>query len=264
MSGRSIHDFLVFGRRAGLGAADYAKGRAKLPAINPDEVEAAARELLAPFNEGGTENPYAVFQDLQQSMEVNAGIVRTKDDLECGPVALEALKKRAAKFKVEGTRHYNPGWHYTLDLRAMLTASEAITLSALNREESRGGHTRLDFPDKSPALEKVVEIRYVVPTGPKGETTPFCHLRLDYFHRPATLILLQDVCKVQRQVGGEKGLHFRPLFAAARCGLACATVPHHHNPHTPSEQYCVPEATPGLDLSARWLVHPGLSISPRL
>jgi succinate dehydrogenase / fumarate reductase flavoprotein subunit len=155
LGGNSLSDLLVFGRRAGLGAADYAKSLARTPAINPDEVEAAARELLIPFNEGGTENPYAVLQDLQQSMEANAGIVRTKDDLERGLVALEALKKRVARLKVEGTRHYNPGWHYALDLRALLTVSEAITLSALNREESRGGHTRLDFPGRSPALEKV-------------------------------------------------------------------------------------------------------------
>jgi succinate dehydrogenase / fumarate reductase flavoprotein subunit len=88
-------------------------------------------------------------------MEANAGIVRTKAELERGLVELEGLKKRVAKCKVEGTRHYNPGWHYALDLRALLTASEAITLSALNREESRGGHTRLDFPARNPALEKV-------------------------------------------------------------------------------------------------------------
>jgi succinate dehydrogenase / fumarate reductase flavoprotein subunit len=155
LGGNSLSDLLVFGRRAGLGAADYAKGLARTPAINPDEVEAAAQELLTPFNEGGTENPYAVLQDLQKSMEANAGIVRTKAELERGLVELEGLKKRVARCKVEGTRHYNPGWHYALDLRALLTASEAITLSALNREESRGGHTRLDFPARNSALEKV-------------------------------------------------------------------------------------------------------------
>jgi succinate dehydrogenase / fumarate reductase flavoprotein subunit len=155
LGGNSLSDLLVFGCRAGLGAADYAKGLTKTLAINPDEVEAAAQELLTPFNEDGTENPYAVLQDLQQSMEANAGIVRTKAELERGLVELEGLKKRAAKCKAEGTRHYNPGWHYALDLRALLTASEAITLSALNREESRGGHTRLDFPARNPALEKV-------------------------------------------------------------------------------------------------------------
>jgi succinate dehydrogenase / fumarate reductase flavoprotein subunit len=155
LGGNSLSDLLVFGRRAGKGAADYAKSLARTPAMNVDEVDAAARELLAPFNEGGTENPYAVLQDLQKSMEANAGIVRTKVELERGLVELEALKKRAAKCKVEGTRHYNPGWHYALDLRALLTVSEAITLSALNREESRGGHTRLDFPGRNAALEKV-------------------------------------------------------------------------------------------------------------
>ena len=88
-------------------------------------------------------------------MEDHAGIVRTKEELERGLVVLEGLKQRARQLKVSGSRHYNPGWHYAIDLRAMVVVCEAIIRSALNREESRGGHTRLDFPETEDALENV-------------------------------------------------------------------------------------------------------------
>ena len=107
------------------------------------------------LEQDGTENPYAVMQDIQQCMEDHAGIVRTKEELERGLVVLEGLKQRARHIKVSGSRHYNPGWHYAIDLRAMLVVCEAIIRSALNREESRGGHTRLDFPETEDALETV-------------------------------------------------------------------------------------------------------------
>jgi len=126
-----------------------------MPDINPQEVEVAAQALVAPFEAGGTENPYAVMQDIQRCMEDHAGIVRTKEELERGLVVLEELKQRAGQLKVSGSRHYNPGWHYAIDLRAMLVVCEAIIRSALNREESRGGHTRLDFPETEDALENV-------------------------------------------------------------------------------------------------------------
>jgi succinate dehydrogenase / fumarate reductase, flavoprotein subunit len=127
----------------------------KIPEVDPQEVEVAAQYLVAPFEQGGTENPYAVMQDIQQCMEDHAGIVRTKEELERGLVVLEGLKQRAGQLKVSGSRHYNPGWHYAIDLRAMLVVCEAIIRSALNREESRGGHTRLDFPETEDALENV-------------------------------------------------------------------------------------------------------------
>jgi succinate dehydrogenase / fumarate reductase flavoprotein subunit len=155
LGGNSLSDLLVFGQRAGVAAAEYARRLLKIPDIDPQEVEAAAQYLVAPFEEGGTENPYAVMQDIQQCMENHAGIVRTKEELERGLVVLEGLKQRATKLKVSGSRHYNPGWHYAIDLRAMLVVCEAIIRSAINREESRGGHTRLDFPETEDALETV-------------------------------------------------------------------------------------------------------------
>ena len=155
LGGNSLSDLLVFGQRAGASAAEYARRLLKIPDIDPQEVEVAAQFLVAPFEQGGTENPYAVMQDIQQCMEDHAGIVRTKEELERGLVVLGGLKQRAMHLKVSGSRHYNPGWHYAIDLRAMLVVCEAIIRSAINREESRGGHTRLDFPETEDALENV-------------------------------------------------------------------------------------------------------------
>src|SRR5207247_4688978 len=108
--------------------------------------------LVTPFEESGTENPYAVMQDIQRCMEDHAGIVRTKEELARGLVVLEGLKERAKTLKISGSRHYNPGWHYAIDVRSMLVVCEAIICSAINREGSRGGHTRLDFPEPDDAM----------------------------------------------------------------------------------------------------------------
>ena len=127
----------------------------KIPDIDAQEVEAAAQHLVASFEEHGTENPYAVMQDIQLCMEDHAGIVRTKEELERGLVVLEGLRERTKKLKISGSRHYNPGWHYAIDVHSMLVVCEAIIRSAINREESRGGHTRLDFPETSEELENI-------------------------------------------------------------------------------------------------------------
>ncbi|HKI99072.1 MAG TPA: fumarate reductase/succinate dehydrogenase flavoprotein subunit [bacterium] len=155
LGGNSLTDLLVFGRRAGAHAAAYAKDLANAPSVNPDQLREIEHTALAPFGDGGTENPYAVMQDLQKCMETNSGIVRDKTEMERGLEELARLRDRVGKLRVEGSRHYNPGWHYTADLRNMLIVSEAITLSALHREESRGGHTREDYPLSMPELEKV-------------------------------------------------------------------------------------------------------------
>jgi succinate dehydrogenase / fumarate reductase flavoprotein subunit len=155
LGGNSLSDLLVFGQRAGAAAAAYARQFLKMPEINPQEVAVAAQSLVTPFEDSGTENPYAVIQDIQRCMEDHAGIVRTKEELERGLVVLDGLKERARTLKISGSRHYNPGWHYAMDVRSMLVVCEAIIRSALNREESRGGHTRLDFPETAEALENV-------------------------------------------------------------------------------------------------------------
>jgi succinate dehydrogenase / fumarate reductase flavoprotein subunit len=146
LGGNSLSDLLVFGRRAGLAAAEYAK-RATSPSIDADQVEQIAREMLEPFEPTDGENPYQVLQDLQDLMQNCVGIFRTEEDLKRALAELEKLKRRAQRARVKGSRLFNPGWHLAIDLKSLLTVSEAIALSALERKESRGAHSRLDYPE---------------------------------------------------------------------------------------------------------------------
>ncbi len=153
LGGNSLSDLLVFGRRAGLAAAEYAK-RTSATSFDNSQVDQAEKELLAPFSNSATENPYAVQRDLQEVMQNLVGIYRTKEDLEKALVELEKLKVRTAKASVEGSRLFNPGWHLSYDLKAMLIVSEAVTRSALARTESRGAHSRIDYPNVDPVWAK--------------------------------------------------------------------------------------------------------------
>src|SRR6267378_5393477 len=153
LGGNSLSDLLVFGRRAGLAAADHAKC-VSAPFINNSQIEQSERELLAPFSNTGAESPYAVHRDLQEFMQNLVGIFRTEEDLKKALVELEKLKARAAKAGVEGSRLFNPGWHLSYDLKSMLTISEAVAHSALARKESRGAHSRIDFPNLDTLWEK--------------------------------------------------------------------------------------------------------------
>jgi succinate dehydrogenase / fumarate reductase flavoprotein subunit len=152
LGGNSLGDLLVFGKRAGEDAASYAAGLSARPAVSQDDVRAAQRTALAPFEPAGehTENPYTIQQDLQQSMNDLVGIIRTASELEQSLQEIERFKERAKHLLVEGNRQYNPGWHLALDLRNMLLVSECIAKAALARQESRGGHTRDDFPKTEP------------------------------------------------------------------------------------------------------------------
>jgi succinate dehydrogenase / fumarate reductase flavoprotein subunit len=143
----------VFGRRAGLAAAQHAK-LASAPSINSAQIELAEQELLAPFSNSGTESPYAVHRDLQEVMQNLVGIFRTEEDLKKALAELEKLKARAAKASVEGSRLFNPGWHLSYDLKAMLIVSEAVTHSAMARKESRGAHSRIDYANVDSVWEK--------------------------------------------------------------------------------------------------------------
>jgi succinate dehydrogenase / fumarate reductase flavoprotein subunit len=153
LGGNSLSDLLVFGRRAGLAAAQHAK-RVSAPSMDNSQIESAEKELLAPFSNSGTESPYAVHRDLQELMQNLVGIFRTEADLGKALVELEKLRARAAKAGVEGSRLFNPGWHLSYDLKSMLTVSEAVAQSALARTESRGAHSRIDFPKLDPLWEK--------------------------------------------------------------------------------------------------------------
>ena len=149
LGGNSLSDLLVFGRRAGLAAAQHAK---ETPAPNLDEgqISAGESEALSAFQRQGGENPYAVHRDLQKVMQNLVGIFRIREDMEKALVELAKLKERAAHTSIEGSRMFNPGWHMAIELKSMLTVSEAVTRSALVREESRGAHSRIDFPELSP------------------------------------------------------------------------------------------------------------------
>lgn len=148
LGGNSLGDLLVFGKLAGEAATAYATGLGDArPAVAEADVKAASTSALEPFEAEGGENPYTIQADLQQSMNDLVGIIRTGAELERSLVEIEALKERAGSMAVEGHRQYNPGWHLALDLRNMLLVSESIARAALAREESRGGHTRDDFPE---------------------------------------------------------------------------------------------------------------------
>ena len=146
LGGNSLSDLLVFGRRAGMYAALYAKNFGGQLVADSGQVEVIARTMLEPFNRSGGENPYAIQADLQETMQTLVGIIRNEAELKEALKRIEVLKERAKKVRVEGGRVYNPGWHVALDLASLLTVAECSALAALERKESRGGHTRDDHP----------------------------------------------------------------------------------------------------------------------
>jgi succinate dehydrogenase / fumarate reductase flavoprotein subunit len=166
LGGNSLSDLLVFGQRAGAAAAAYAKQNSA-GQIHPDQVEAVSREILEPFERPSAQGagPYQVQHDLQNMMQKLVGIVRTEKEMREAVTELAALKKRAEEVGVSGNREYNPGWHTALDLKNLLIVSEAITLAALERKESRGAQFRDDYPNKDEAYGK---FNLVVKQAPDG------------------------------------------------------------------------------------------------
>jgi succinate dehydrogenase / fumarate reductase flavoprotein subunit len=149
LGGNSLSDLIVFGKRAGEYAAQWARqnGQAR---IDDGAVEAGVRTSLAPFDRGDAgENPYKVQADLQESMQALVGIVRLEDEMREALVRIGQYKERESRVGVVGHREFHAGWHTALDLRNLLTVSEAVALSAIERKESRGGHFREDYPDKA-------------------------------------------------------------------------------------------------------------------
>jgi succinate dehydrogenase / fumarate reductase flavoprotein subunit len=166
LGGNSLSDLLVFGRRAGMHAAQFAKENAG-GSIDQAQVDRAAKLALEPFEHASAaEGPYKVQEDLQAMMQDLVGIVRQEDEMQRALVGLKALRERAERVSVAGNREYNPGWHTALDLGNLLTVSEAITRCAIERKESRGGHFREDYPDKDPAA---ASFNLVVSKGSDGE-----------------------------------------------------------------------------------------------
>jgi succinate dehydrogenase / fumarate reductase, flavoprotein subunit len=159
LGGNSLSDLLVFGKRAGEFAAKFAQVQ-KPGQIDDAEVEAAARETISPFDRAvdrtsHVEGPYQVQYDLQDLMQGLVGIVRRENEMVQALDGLDKLRDRSQKVAVPGHREYNPGWHTAIDLKSLLTVSEAITRAAIERKESRGGHFRDDFPGKDAAEGKV-------------------------------------------------------------------------------------------------------------
>ena len=150
LGGNSLSDLLVFGRRAGLGAAEHAKSRSAQATIDPAQIESAERAMLVPFERTDGPSPYDIHAKLQDSMQSLVGIFRVEEDLAAAIREIGRLKQEAERVRVLGSREFNPGWHLAIDLKAMLTVSEAIARSAQLRKESRGGHARLDFPKTEP------------------------------------------------------------------------------------------------------------------
>jgi succinate dehydrogenase / fumarate reductase flavoprotein subunit len=155
LGGNSLSDLLVFGRRAGMGAAAYLDGLGARPAASQAEVDAAHAEALAPLDRADGENPYGVHADVQQTMSDLVGIIRREDEIKTAISELDKLRERAAHVSTTGGSAYNPGWHLALDLRNIMLIAECVAQAALERQESRGGHTRDDFPVMSPEWRKV-------------------------------------------------------------------------------------------------------------
>ena len=155
LGGNSLSDLLVFGRRAGAGAADYLDAQSTRPTVSEAALAEAKAEALAPLERSGGENPYAVHAEVQQTMSDLVGIIRREDEIKTALAELEKLRERAEKISAPGGSAYNPGWHLALDLRNILLIAECVAKAALERQESRGGHTRDDYPGMSPEWRKV-------------------------------------------------------------------------------------------------------------
>ena len=153
LGGNSLSDLLVFGRRCGLAAAQHAK-TTQAATIDPDQIHQAERDMLESFERSSGESPYEVHGHLQKTMQSLVGIFRDEADLQQALGEIERLQQRAENLSISGSRMFNPGWHLCRDLKSMLTIAEAVTRSALARRESRGAHSRIDYPSYDPVWEK--------------------------------------------------------------------------------------------------------------
>jgi succinate dehydrogenase / fumarate reductase flavoprotein subunit len=155
LGGNSLSDLVVFGRRAGLAAAEYAKSLGSSLRVDEKRLAQLAQETLAPFEPGGTENPYTLHQELERTMQSDVGIIRVQHELERALAKIGQLQERAKRVKIEGHRQFNPAWHLALDLKSLLLCAEAVARAAIERKESRGGHARDDYPKPDPKFARV-------------------------------------------------------------------------------------------------------------
>ncbi|WP_424536240.1 fumarate reductase/succinate dehydrogenase flavoprotein subunit [Sphaerisporangium viridialbum] len=205
LGGNSLSDLLVFGRRAGAGAAEYVDGLAVRPVTAEETLKSAEIEAMAPLSRTGGENPYEVHHELQRTMNELVGIIRKAEEVKEALEVVEKLKERASNAGAPGGRIYNPGWHLAIDLRNMLLVSECVARAALIREESRGGHTRDDFPGMSAEWR-----RKLLRCGltPDGEVT------IEEKHQPSMredLITLFDRAELSKYVTADELADFDAL-----------------------------------------------------
>ncbi len=168
LGGNSLSDLLVFGRRAGIGASEFATARSGSVTVDEGQVAAAIDAAVAPFERDEGENPYDIQHDLQATMQSLVGIIRTGSELEEAIGKLDELEDRATRVSLGGGRKYNPGWNLTTDLPSMLSVSRCTTLGAINRKESRGGHTRDDFPKPVAEMGSVNFVQRIKDGGTDG------------------------------------------------------------------------------------------------
>jgi len=204
LGGNSLSDLLVFGRRAGLGAAEYVDALgADRPAVSDEMVAEAEAEALEPLTVATGENPFVIHAELQQTMNDLVGIIRTEAELVEALAKLQDFKARVKSARVEGGRAFNPGWHLALDLRNMLLVGEAVAKAALERQESRGGHTRDDYPEMSSEWRKVNIVCRSEGDGVEIERQPLEPMRED-------LMELFDVAELKKYLTEDelpKGAH---------------------------------------------------------
>jgi succinate dehydrogenase / fumarate reductase flavoprotein subunit len=212
LGGNSLSDLLVFGKRAGEHAAAYVDSLAgSRPKVAAKDVEAAVETALAPLNRGDAgENPYALHQELQQVMGDLVGIIRRRSELEESIERLAELKERIRKVGATGGRRYNPGWHLALDLRNMVVVSECTAKAALEREESRGGHTREDFPTMRPEWRR---INLVCSLDPDGEVRL---TRQELPKMPPELLTLFDRAELAKYMTDEELAEYDAAVASMK------------------------------------------------
>jgi succinate dehydrogenase / fumarate reductase flavoprotein subunit len=203
LGGNSLSDLLVFGRRAGLGASDYVRALADRPQVSDEAVAEAAKLALAPFdgpmNGDKAENPYTLHLDLQDTMNSLVGIIRNADEVSEALVKLSELRERFKHVHVEGHRQFNPGWHLAVDLRNMLLVSECVAKAALERTESRGGHTRDDHPSMDPNWRKVLLVCRAIENGADASVVPNISItREDQVPMREDLLELVDIEELEK------------------------------------------------------------------
>ena len=198
LGGNSLSDLLVFGRRSGLGAAEYVSALASRPAVPDAALDADAVVAVEPLERAEGESPYAIHGELQTIMNDLVGLIRRESEMKTALVELDKLRARTAQVSAPGGRAYNPGWHLALDLRNMLLVAECVAQAALERQESRGGHTRDDYPGMSPEWRKINLICSAAADGTVSLTRqPMVPMRTD-------LLELFDVSELKKYMTEEE------------------------------------------------------------